>query len=848
MGTDLAARQAREAADGVVREYEGNRDTIAGCIVQSQYLMAGIKNFNIQSWNCSYPSSNPKVEDVPSSSSRPSTHRTSTFRDEHPAAGHTGSLPIRRNLHRSMTMADPHQLDSINPSTSLPSQSIHAMQEKVEEEDKFSILRLDVSMGASRQGGNLMKHMEGQSVSILINHRIDGALTHLDQLLKRVHDPHSRVLITGDVNAGKSTLSNALLRRGDDIMPTDEQPLTTRFVEVVSARENEGREEIHILDQSRKYDPTDKTSFTPETIDKLADMVTDPDTDASSPPLRVFLKEPPADMPNPSILHNNVVDISLIDAPGLNRDSIKTTANFARQEEIDVVVFVVSAANHFTLSAKEFIWQAGHEKAHLFIVINRFDEVKYKARCEKAVLDQIRQLSPQTYQDRSDLVHFVDSAKVAMSFMDGEAGEDIDDAFSHLEHSLRSFVLVNRSKSKLGPALTYISRLMADVDLLSSANELVAGRERDSAKSELAKVKPELEALKKGRGALEENLIGEEERVTDMAVAQTKKDMEDALERIGRGELAVNHQGINMPLWTGVLGVWDYAVETKKALLLSLEHAVSLTEEAARRFTTEGVTHIDEIAEQSLPADIERPKRQFKPERMFMARSSTGISTVGLGLTRQSPLTEINLSDIFDYKHHIFLASTQLPSNNTPSPSQALIPYSAELSGFGAISALGAFSMVGGKAVGLKSALDAFSRFTEIASTPSARKWFGPIVGLVAVAGVAYVITELPRSIPRNVGRHLQATLLVSSGIGSEADLIPFTEAISLRVSREVRKVLRIAGTEVKDRYAKGLDGRQEVVRARERDEKRAIKAIEFFKETRERVEEIREKVGGVKL
>lgn len=51
-----------------------------------------------------------------------------------------------------------------------------------------------------------------------------------------------------------------------------------------------------------------------------------------------------------SLLHNGVVDISLIDSPGLNIDSMKTTALFAQQDEIDVVIFVVNSENHFTLS------------------------------------------------------------------------------------------------------------------------------------------------------------------------------------------------------------------------------------------------------------------------------------------------------------------------------------------------------------------------------------------------------------------------------------------------------------------------------------------------------------------
>ncbi|KAK0339403.1 mitofusin, partial [Friedmanniomyces endolithicus] len=81
-----------------------------------------------------------------------------------------------------------------------------------------------------------------------------------------------------------------------------------------------------------------------------------------------------------SLLNNGVVDIALIDAPGLNNDSLKTTAVFARQEEIDVVVFVVSAANHFTLSAKEFIFNAAREKAYMFMVVNGFDNIRDKRR------------------------------------------------------------------------------------------------------------------------------------------------------------------------------------------------------------------------------------------------------------------------------------------------------------------------------------------------------------------------------------------------------------------------------------------------------------------------------------
>ncbi|KIS00070.1 mitofusin [Cryptococcus deuterogattii 2001/935-1] len=524
------ARQKREAADGVVRDYEEKRDRLAKAIESSVYLLADLKNFNGQQWTVRYPHLR-SSESVQSGSSSPRpgmSRRTLTFADEPSQLTEVvlSSTPTaRHSLKRSLSVA-PALAPS--PSPSDDSATLVAEPASIDQsEDDFSILRLDLNMGATRHAKHLISHLEKSSISALLDNRITASLDHLTNLQKRIYDAHSRVLVTGDLNAGKSTLINTLLRR-EEVMPTDQQPLTTRFVEVVSAKENENKEEIHVLDKANQYNPLDKSTYSVLDISKLEELVTDPDSDASSPPLRVFLREADTDVANPSILHNGVVDISLIDAPGLNRDSIKTTANFARQEEIDVVVFVVSAANHFTLSAKEFIWQAGHEKAHLFIVVNRFDQIKDKARCRRLVLEQIKQLSPKTYEDADSLVHFVDSAKAAIGYAEGE-GDELDDAFSHLEHSLRSFVLVNRSKSKLGPAQNYVTHLLADVELLAAANSLVASKERDIARDELARVKPVLEKMKKGREGLEDGLVHEEEDVTEQVAERTKKGMTTAL-------------------------------------------------------------------------------------------------------------------------------------------------------------------------------------------------------------------------------------------------------------------------------------------------------------------------------
>jgi mitofusin len=719
-------------------------------------------------------------------------------------------------------------------------------QEAQPQEEDFSILSLNLNLGATRHAKALISQLERSSISALLDNRLTSALSHLNLLQGRIHDSHSRVLVTGDLNAGKSTFVNALLRR-DEVMPTDQQPLTTRFVEVVSARENEDKEEIHVA--ADQYDANDSASYKVLPLDQLEQLATDMDNDPSAPPLRVFLRDSENEN-NPSILHNGVVDISLIDAPGLNRDSIKTTANFARQEEIDVVVFVVSAANHFTLSAKEFIWQAGHEKAHLFIVVNRFDQIRDKERCRKAVMEQIKQLSPDTYADAKDLVHFVDSAKVALG-VDGDSADDFDASFSHLEQSLRSFVLVNRAKSKLGPAQNYITHLLADVELLASANGIVATQERDAALQEVERVKPELDRMQRGKNTLEDNLVTEEETVTSQAIVSAQSSLRDALDRVGRGEMAA---GILMPVYPGLLGAWDYAREVRQALLASLDSAVRQCENEARELTTHAIKTVTNLGDQHLPTDAERPKRVFNSSAMFFNHSSSragrrmsGHQYVGLGLAGNSMLSETSLNDIFDLSYHLFLTDA-VPEVGKPNPVRDLIPASmaGEVSSLGAVSlAVGAFSVAGGKTMALRTIFESAMTLQELASNPVVRKWAGPALVVVAAGAVAYVVYELPRTIPRNVGRHIRSTLLTNPGTPDDVDdKTPFYEAEAQRVGREVRKVMRLAAWDLRERFRAALVARGEIVRQSEETAKQAAKALEWFTEVENRVDLIRAQLG----
>jgi mitofusin len=761
---------------------------------------------------------------------------------------------------RTMTYADdPHQSIPVTLNTApgprqmmkrsfttAPGPHVTTETESQEDEEIFSTLKLDLSMGAAKSGKAIIDSLQEGSIAKLLNGKFTTALDHLAALQKRIHDPQSRVLVTGDLNAGKSTLVNALLRR-DEFMPTDEQPLTTRFVEVISAKENDNKEEIHIIDKAAKYDVSDKSTYTTESIKKLDELINDETADANSPPLRVFLKNMDSALAHPTILHNGVVDISLIDAPGLNRDCMKTTANFARQEEIDVIVFVVSAANHFTLSAKEFILQAGHEKAHLFIVVNRFDQIKDKSKCRRIVMEQIKQLSPESYEEAKDLVHFVDSAKVAMGCSEGDEGaEEMDQAFAHLEQSLRSFVLVNRSKSKLGPAQNYVTRLLADVEVLASTNSIWSTQKRDAARAEINRIKPVLADLQKCSQSIEDTLMTVEEEVSDKSSSRSRLMLETALNRVGRGEFAVPNESLQMPAYSGLLGAFDYAKALRKVYLTSLDLAVHLAEQDTRDLTTGGVERILAIADRDLPSDVERSTRIFNSGAMFTARNpklgrrQSGIQAVGLSLATQGQLVEVNLSDIFDIQHHIFLARSHLPSATQASSSRELIPHMGEISGVGAASlAVGAFTL-GGKALGINALIDGIVRVSDLATSPLTRRWIGPAIGILAVGAVGYIIYDLPQSIPRNVGRSIQSTLSTSTGQGGDNEAIPFTDYHAQRMGKESRKVLRLIAWDTRERFNGAVNQRRELVRESEKVEKAAREALEFFAGVETRVEEIR--------
>lgn len=618
--------------------YNKNKNALGRAIHGTIDLLKGFQEENLK-WPAHYPA-------VPADSPHPTHART----ESRPGLAHTqsalGDFEPSRSPDRPK--APRRAGTSIGEDISEAESSSMAARETKSEPrlitpqlaHDFSVLKLELRMGGRTQT-DLVHSLEKGSIASLLDGQIQNSIRHLYSIKERIEDTSSKVLVTGDLNAGKSTFCNALLRR--KVLPEDQQPCTSIFCEVLDFRENGGVEEVHAVPTGSVYNRHDESTYTVFALGDLEKIVTDNDHFSQC---KVYIKD--VRSVDESLLNNGVVDIALIDAPGLNSDSVKTTAVFARQEEIDVVVFVVSAANHFTESAKNFIFTAAREKAYIFMVVNGFDTIRDQQRCQEMILKQVYGLSHATFKESSELVHFVSSNAIPMiastsggSPPDGDGDNDPTDKgkgkeadkirdFQNLETSLRRFVLEKRARSKLAPAKTYLLNVLGDIHNLATVNRDVAQAELDRVKKEMDSLEPEYEESKKARTEAGEAVDRMVEDTTSDVYAHTRDTLNNCITKIGDQNLGIEYPGL--------FSAYQYAEDIRDSMLHEITETVRLCEEHARTQAVQGYNGIKNLGilhlGNGLHADI-----IFRPERMF--RKSMHA------LARQVDI-DIELWDFFD--------------------------------------------------------------------------------------------------------------------------------------------------------------------------------------------------------
>lgn len=611
--------------------YNQHRSTLGRSITKVVELLKELQQMNAQ-WPAHYPSVQ-RAEDAPPPglTSRPTfPHSFSTTGKQSQSRPASPAAPPALRRARTVAADSYDEAESSRASENRPVEEPRLVTPRIAQD--FSVLKLDLKLGSLHQT-ELVHSLEKTSIASLLDGQISSSIRHLMSLRERIEDTSSKVLVTGDLNAGKSTFCNALLRR--KVLPEDEQPCTAIFCEVLDARENGGIEEVHAVHKDAIYNRHDETTYDVFKLSELEAIVVD---NATYTLCKVYVRD--VRSIDESLLNNGVVDIALIDAPGLNSDTTKTTAIFARQEEIDVVVFVVSAANHFTLTAKEFILTAAKEKAYLFVVVNGFDAIRDKERCKRTILDQVNGLSPHTFKESAELVHFVSSNAVPAIPGGGPGGsgsasgggggdddpghdpkgkgKDVDKVrdFENLEQSLRRFVLEKRAKSKLAPAKTYLLNILNDVHSLATVNTDVAQGELDRVTRELEEIEPQLESSTKARSDVGEELDQTIETTCKEVYDYTRTTLGSAISNVGESNHGVEYRGF--------FSAFDYAEELKEAMMAHISESVAGCEEHARMKTVGSVNVIKQLGIMHVGDEFQnltfRPDVMFRRKRDSLAR------------------------------------------------------------------------------------------------------------------------------------------------------------------------------------------------------------------------------------
>ena len=150
------------------------------------------------------------------------------------------------------------------------------------------------------------------------------------------------------------------------------------------------------------------------------------------------------------------------------------------------------------IQAQEFLSTVAKEKSFVFVVVNRFDDIRDKNRCKTKIMQQIEAVLPQTFEHSSDLVHFVSARVYLEGLVKGETSE-MDESFKHLEASLSDFTLEKRTRSKLSPARTFVVNLLNDIEAIAKHNLNLAGCEKECCTKEIEHNVPRFEEIVKNQ-------------------------------------------------------------------------------------------------------------------------------------------------------------------------------------------------------------------------------------------------------------------------------------------------------------------------------------------------------------
>ncbi|KAJ1336933.1 hypothetical protein BSLG_006693 [Batrachochytrium salamandrivorans] len=616
--------------------------------------------------------------------------------------------------------------------------------------------------------------------------KINDSISHIENLEIRIADTHSRVLVTGDVNAGKSTFVNTLLRR--QIVPDDQEPCTALFVEVMDPQQNGGIEEFHAIKENVEYRVSDRSTYSRFDLSDLRTVVENNEPEFSM--LKVYCMDNRNS--STSLLHNGIVDISFIDSPGLNIDSMKTTSLFAKQEEIDVIVFVVRAENHFTQSSCDFLTTACKEKASVFIVVNRFDQIRRKDRCRREILEQIQGISQRTFADADNLVHFVSARLVLEADLKlGTPNPEANASFKHLEESLRLFILEKRSRSKLGPAKVYLGHILSDVAMITKYNVSLSLDRIRKLSVEIQESAPVLERMV----SLKDHVIASVDKTIEKTCVLIES---HAMVELGDfiAEIEPFSDGVQ---WDGIMHAWHYAHNLRQVVFRLATIRIRRCQDFAREHSISCITNIEHQAAEAMPIppEISTSAIYAAFEQNQLAESSP--EDVG-----------IQMADLFDVSDKLDVIKDYIPG----------------------------FALVAGGLLGYRGFASGLIRGIQSAGALRMTKLAFTGVGLAGVGILLYALSDMKSSIQRKVTRKMRDHFAHSG----------FVEKTTSLLFRTARRALQSTMWEFQNQFQRVLAESEERVTDQNLEKKAAQDAHDFFEGAEKRAALLQNQLDEIDL
>lgn len=274
----------------------------------------------------------------------------------------------------------------------------------------------------------------------------------------------------------------------------------------------------------------------------------------------------------------------------------------------------------FILQGTEFLEAVGKDKAYVFMVANRFDQIEDKKRCKKDILEQIKRISPATYAAADHLVHFVSAkkrlqacaAKAAtssrspsptQSSKDEEEAQFLSD-FDFLEASLKSFIFEKRQQSKLLPAKKFLQTLMSDITILSKYNTGLLESRHQQLASDIHESTPVYERLL----VVKEQFLDDIDKTIDDTCLVVNN---FALDQLSNFVMNIEIYAMDIE-WKGALYAWSFASEVKDYLCQLAINRLRKSEEYAKDAAMTCLNNIQNLAAScSVPTLEDREFREI---------------------------------------------------------------------------------------------------------------------------------------------------------------------------------------------------------------------------------------------